>query len=245
MNILKLSKLKIRKTGRNSFGKIIAYHRGGGVRRKYRFLDFYRNFFGKFSIVRGIFYDPNRRAFIALICFRNGLLSYIISQYKLKLGDLIITDFFFKLNFLTNIGNRLLIENIPTGTFISCVQYQLNSFAKLARSAGSCCQVIRFLDNNLVILKLRSKKFLVISSRVFATIGIISNSVFKFFKLLKAGNLRRKGYRPIVRGVAMNPVDHPHGGGEGKSSPGRVSVSPWGFITKNHYRKLKKKKIKF
>lgn len=120
------------------------------------------------------------------------------------------------------------------------MQFNLNNFSKLSRSAGSCSQIIRFLENNLVILKLRSKKFLVLSSRVFGTLGVVSNAIGRFKILLKAGKVRNLGRRPIVRGVAMNPVDHPHGGGEGKTSGGRISVSPWGFLTKSHYRKKRK-----
>ena len=246
MKNLKIRKLifgYFNKKGRNSKGIIVSYHLGGGNKKRYRFLDFYRNFFGKVSIVRGIFFDCKKNYYISLVCFKNGLISYIPAVNKQRLNDILFIDFFLDKNFLFKFGNRSLLESLPTGTFINNVQIGLNSFSKIARAAGSCAQIIRFLSKNLVLLKLRSKKFLIISSRVFGTIGVMSGSFYKILNILKAGKSRNLGRRPIVRGVAMNPVDHPHGGGEGKTSGGRVSVSPWGVISKNFYnRKYKKKK---
>ena len=245
MKDLKIKKLifgYFNRKGRNNKGVIVSFHLGGGNKRRYRFLDFYRNFFGKISIIRGFFFDYRKRYYISLICFRNGLISYIPATNKQRINDVLFIDFFLNKDFFFKSGNRSLLEYLPTGTFVNNVQINLNSFSKIARSAGSCAQIIRFLGNNLVLLKLRSKKFVILSSRVFGTIGVMSGSFFKFLKILKAGKSRNLGKRPIVRGVAMNPVDHPHGGGEGKTSGGRVSVSPWGVISKSFYKKRRKKK---
>lgn len=247
MKNLKIKKFNFgffNKIGKNIKGRQVSFHIGGGNKKRYRFLDFYRNFFGKISIVRNYFYDFRKKYFICLICFKNGLLSYIPMANKLRLNSIITTNFFLKNSLIFNNGNRSLIENLPTGIFIHNIQLNLNSFSKISRAAGSCSQIIRFLENNMVIIKLRSKKFLVISSRVFGTIGIMSGGFFNTLKILKAGKNRNLGKRPIVRGVAMNPVDHPHGGGEGKTSGGRVSVSPWGFISKSFYKRKSKSKTK-
>lgn len=229
----KLSKGIKKNSGRNNYGKRTVRHHGGGHKKKYRIIDFKRNKFDIISIVKSIEYDPNRSSFIALINFIDGEKRYIISQNGLKIGDKIISS---KKNYIENkIGNSMCLKNIPLGTIVSCVEIKPGLGASIARSAGSFVQVMA-KEKNYVIIKLPSGETRRILNNCMATIGSISNNDHKLIKMSKAGQNRWKGIRPRTRGVAMNPVDHPMGGGEGKATGGyprsRKIIFSKGFKTR-------------
>jgi large subunit ribosomal protein L2 len=216
------------KSGRNNQGKITVRHQGGKAHKTlYRLIDFKRNDDNIPANVKTIEYDPNRSAYIALICYINGKYSYIIAPKGLKPGMKVISG----IDCPISIGNSLPLYSIPTGIFIHCIEMKPGKGAQLARSAGCYGQIMTH-EEKYTTIKLKSGFIIKILSDCKATIGEVSNSEHNLQVLGKAGAKRWRGIRPTVRGVAMNPVDHPHGGGEGKTSGGRHPVSPWGKKTK-------------
>ena len=213
--------------GRNNYGRITSRHRGGGAKHKYRIIDFYRNKMNTKATVERIEYDPNRTAHIALINYENNIKNYILCPQGLKKGDVIESGS----NIEIKIGNNLKLRDIPVGTSVHNVELTPGGGGKLARSAGASV-VLSGYDGDYAIIKLSSGETRKIRSDCSATIGVVSNPDQKNIKIGKAGRNRWRGKRPQTRGVAMNPVDHPHGGGEGKTSGGRSPVSPWGQSAK-------------
>jgi len=222
-----LSYGKISTGGRNNLGRITSRSIGAGHKNKYRVVDFHRKKDDLKAIVERIEYDPNRSAYLALIKYSDGVKNYILAPNKIKTGDEIISG----RNKEIEIGNCMPLSDIPAGTLIHNVELAPNGGGKLARSAGSFAQISGNIENYSVI-KLASGEMRKVISTARATIGSVSNSDHQNIKIGKAGRNRWKGKRPSVRGVAMNPVDHPHGGGEGKTSGGRSPVSPWGQSAK-------------
>ncbi len=215
----------VKKTaGRNSYGKITVRHHGGGAKRKYRIIDFKRNKTDMPAKVVAIEYDPNRSANIALVCYVDGTKSYIIHPEGLKVGDTVVSGATADIK----PGNTLPLENIPLGTLVHNVEMKPGKGGQLARSAGSSAQLMA-KENGFAQLRLGSGEVRMIPLNCRATIGTVGNSEHENIKLGKAGRKRWMGVRPTVRGVVMNPNDHPHGGGEGKSPVGMPSpVTPWG-----------------
>ncbi|MBR2280175.1 MAG: 50S ribosomal protein L2 [Ruminococcus sp.] len=211
-------------SGRNSYGRITVRHRGGGNRRKYRIIDFKRQKFGVEGKVATLEYDPNRSAFIALIEYTDGEKAYIVAPEGLKVGDTVVAgpDADIKP------GNALPLKNIPVGTFVHNVELYPGRGAQLARSAGNMAQLMA-KENGLALLRLPSSELRNVPEGCMATIGQVGNTDHENVKIGKAGRKRNMGWRPTVRGSVMNPNDHPHGGGEGKSPVGRPGpVTPWG-----------------
>ena len=220
----------LKKTGgRNNQGRISVRHRGGGHKRQYRIIDFKRNKPDVPGRVATIEYDPNRSARISLIVYRDGEKRYIIAPEGLKVGDSVVSGERVEIR----VGNTLPLQNIPVGTIVHCVELKPGKGAQLARSAGTSVQLAA-KEGNYAQLKLRSGELRLVRRECLATIGTVGNSDHANINLGKAGRRRWLGIRPTVRGVAMNPIDHPHGGGEGKSSGGRHPVSPWGVPTKGY-----------
>lgn len=227
--------------GRNSNGRITSRHRGGGHKRKYRVIDFHRQKFGISARVKTIEYDPNRTARIALIAYADGDRRYIIAPNGLKVGDTIING----PNVAPEIGNTLPLENIPLGTFIHNIELTPGKGGQLARSAGTNAQLVARTER-YVTVKLPSGEVRMVLGKCLATIGTTSNPDHFNITIGKAGRSRWLGRRPQTRGVAMNPIDHPMGGGEGKASGGHPR-SPWGLSAKGkktrNRRKLSSKYI--
>ena len=213
--------------GRNNYGRITSRNHGGGHKHKYRQVDFYRKKLDSIAEVERIEYDPNRSAHIALIKYKDGDFSYIICPQKLKKGDQVISSKKTELN----VGNCLELRNMPTDTLIHNIELKPGKGAQLCRSAGTYGQLIG-KDSEYAQVKLSSGEIRLVRVECRATIGMVSNPDKKNIKLGKAGRKRWLGIRPVVRGVAMNPVDHPHGGGEGRTSGGRNPVSRKGFSAK-------------
>tara|TARA_B000000609_G_scaffold147203_1_gene129915 strand:+ start:3800 stop:4636 length:837 start_codon:yes stop_codon:yes gene_type:complete len=213
--------------GRNNKGRVTARRRGGGHKRLYRMIDFKRNHFEIPAKVERIEYDPNRSAFIALLLYDDGKKSYILAPQRLAVGDTVVSGA--KADIKP--GNALPLANIPVGTIIHNVELKPGKGGQIARSAGTYVQLVG-RDQSYSILRLNSGEQRMTRSECMATIGAVSNPDNKNIKLAKAGRSRWLGRRPSVRGVAMNPIDHPHGGGEGKTSGGRHPVTPWGKPTK-------------
>mgnify|MGYP002560053118 FL=1 len=210
--------------GRNNQGKITVRHIGGGVRRKYRLIDFKRNKDGVIGNVASIEYDPNRSANIALINYMDGEKRYIIAPLNLKVGDKIESGATADIK----IGNALPLENIPVGTMVHNVELNPGAGAKLARSAGSGVQILG-KEGKYVIIRLKSSETRKVLGTCRATIGEVGNTDYELVSLGKAGRKRHMGIRPTVRGSVMNPNDHPHGGGEGRAPVGRAQpMTPWG-----------------
>lgn len=222
-SIKKLKKGKLKSGGRNNYGRITSYRKGGGNKLKYRFIDFKRSMFNEKGKVINIEYDPNRTVKIALILYESGILSYILCPKDLKIGDEIESSLV--KDFSYSSGDSGLIQNLRLGSLIHNIELKPGKGGQLMRSAGTFAKIIKREKNN-VIIKLTSGKLYSINGKCMATLGIISNDLHSNFKYYKAGQKRWKGIRPSVRGVAMNPVDHPHGGGEGKSQIGRAPVTP-------------------
>ena len=211
-------------SGRNSYGRITVRHRGGGNRRKYRIIDFKRQKFDVPATVKSLEYDPNRSAFIALVEYEDGVKSYIVAPNGLKVGDKVVAGETADIK----PGNALPLANIPTGTFIHNVELYPGKGAQLARAAGNMAQLMA-KENGLALLRLPSGELRNVPVNCMATIGQVSNTDHENVKIGKAGRKRNMGWRPTVRGSVMNPNDHPHGGGEGKSPIGRPGpVTPWG-----------------
>ena len=213
--------------GRNNLGRITSRSRGAGHKHKYREIDFYRKKDNLKAKVERIEYDPNRSAHVALIKYEDGVLSYILAPNKINIGDEIVSG----RNKEIKVGNCMPLSDIPAGTDIHNIELSPNQGGKMVRSAGSSAQ-ISGTDENYCIIKLNSGEVRKVINTARATIGSVSNTDHQNIKIGKAGRNRWKGRRPSVRGVAMNPVDHPHGGGEGKTSGGRSPVSPWGQSAK-------------
>jgi len=210
--------------GRNNQGKITVRHIGGGVRRKYRLIDFKRNKDGVIGTVASIEYDPNRSANIALVNYADGEKRYIIAPLNLKVGDKLESGE----NADIKIGNALPLDNIPVGTMVHNVELNPGAGAKIARSAGSSVQILG-KEGKYVILRLKSGETRKVLGTCRATVGEVGNTDYELVHLGKAGRKRHMGIRPTVRGSVMNPNDHPHGGGEGKAPVGRAQpMTPWG-----------------
>jgi len=227
---------KSRSGGRNNAGRITTRHVGGGHKQHYRIIDFKRNKDGVVGQVERVEYDPNRSANIALVCYRDGERRYIIAPKGLKAGDQVQSGQAAPIK----VGNTLPIRNIPVGSVIHCVEMKPGKGAQLARSAGTSVQLVA-REGQYATLRLRSGEMRKVPTDCRATIGEVSNSEHSLRSLGKAGANRWRGVRPTVRGVAMNPVDHPHGGGEGRTSGGRHPVTPWGVPTKGYKTRKNKR----
>ncbi len=222
--------------GRNNAGRITVRRRGGGHKRRFRIVDFRRNKLNIPAVVETIEYDPNRSANIALICYADGARAYIIAPQGLKVGQKIISSEKVEIE----IGNAAPIGTLPIGANVHNVELTLGRGGQLARSAGSFA-IITGRDGEYTIVKLPSGETRKIHSRCMATVGIVGNHEHELVTIGKAGRSRWLGKRPRVRGVVMNPVDHPHGGGEGKTSGGRHPVTPWGKPTRGKKTRNKRK----
>tara|TARA_B100000886_G_scaffold84512_3_gene55201 strand:- start:20200 stop:21039 length:840 start_codon:yes stop_codon:yes gene_type:complete len=222
--------------GRNNQGRITTRHIGGGHKRKYRIIDFKRDKDDINAKVERLEYDPNRNANIALLLYSDGERRYIIAPKSLKTGDSVISGE----DSAISVGNSLPLKNIPVGTQVHCIEMKPGKGAQIARSAGTVAQIAA-LEGEYATLKLKSGEMRKINSNCRATIGEVGNSEYNLQSYGKAGAKRWLGIRPTVRGVAMNPIDHPHGGGEGKTSGGRDPVSPWGTPTKGYKTRSNKR----
>ncbi len=227
---------QVNKGGRNNSGRITVRHQGGGHKQHYRLIDFKRDKDGVVGVVERIEYDPNRTAHIALVCYRDGERRYIIAPKGLKAGDEVRSG----QDAPVKIGNSLPLRNIPVGSVVHCIEMKPGKGAQLARSAGASAQLVA-REGRYATLRLRSSEMRKVLSDCRATLGEASNSDHNLRSLGKAGAKRWLGVRPTVRGVAMNPVDHPHGGGEGKTSGGRHPVTPWGVPTKGYKTRKNKR----
>jgi len=226
--------------GRNNLGRITSRHKGAGHKQRYREIDFYRKKDDMKANIERIEYDPNRSAYVALIKYEDGVMNYIIAPNNIKIGDEIVSG----RNKEIKTGNCMPLSDIPAGTNIHNIELSPNGGGKLVRSAGSSAQ-ISGIDENYCIIKLVSGEIRKVINTARATIGTVSNSDHQNIKIGKAGRNRWKGIRPQSRGVVMNPVDHPHGGGEGKTSGGRDPVSPWGQSAKGLKTRKNKRTNKF
>lgn len=215
--------------GRNNKGRITTRHRGGGHKRHYRVVDFRRNKDGITGKVERLEYDPNRSAHLALILYADGERRYILAPKRLAVGDIIHSGS----DSPIKVGNALPLKSIPVGSTIHCVEMKPGKGGQIARSAGASCQLVA-REGAYATLRLRSGEMRKVHVDCRATIGEVGHDEHNLRKLGKAGASRWRGVRPTVRGVAMNPVDHPHGGGEGRTSGGRHPVSPWGTPTKGY-----------
>ena len=222
--------------GRNNYGRITAFQRGGGHKRRYRLVDFKRRKFDMPATIERLEYDPNRTAFIALIKYEDGELAYILAPQRVKAGDVVVSGL------RTDIkpGNAAQLRNIPVGTVVHNVELKPGRGGQIARSAGSYCQIVG-RDGANVVLRMVSGELRQVRGECMATMGAVSNPDQQNINKGKAGRNRWLGRRPSVRGVAMNPIDHPHGGGEGRSSGGRHPVTPWGKPTKGRRTRNNKK----
>jgi len=235
-----LTKFNHRKRGRNNAGEITMWHRGGGHKRLYRTIDFKRRKFDVTATVERIEYDPNRTAFIALLRYEDGEQSYILAPQRLGVGDKVVSGE--KADIRP--GNAMPMKNIPVGTVIHNVEMKPGRGGQIARSAGTYVQLVG-RDAGYAQLRLSSGEMRMVRADCMATIGAVSNPDQQNVNIGKAGRTRWRGWRPVTRGVAMNPIDHPHGGGEGRTSGGRHPVSPWGQPTKGYKTRKNKKTDKF
>ncbi|MGI9379514.1 MAG: 50S ribosomal protein L2 [Methyloligellaceae bacterium] len=228
------------KGGRNNNGRITARRRGGGHKKAYRMVDFKRKKFDVPATVERLEYDPNRSAFIALVNYEDGERAYILAPQRLGIGDQVISGS----NVDVKPGNAMPLANTPIGTIVHNVEMKPGAGGKIARAAGTYVQLVG-RDAGYAILRLNSGETRMVRSECMATIGAVSNPDNANIKLGKAGRKRWMGKRPSVRGVAMNPVDHPHGGGEGRTSGGRHPVTPWGVPTKGKRTRSNRSTDKF
>jgi len=222
-----LVQVKSKTGGRNNAGRITSRHRGGGHKQHYRVVDFKRNKDGIPAVVERLDYDPNRTANLALLKYKDGERRYIVAPKGVKAGDELMSGSSAPIR----AGNAMALRNIPVGSVIHCVELKPGKGAQLVRSAGTSCQLVA-REGTYATLRLRSGEMRRVLAECRATLGEVGNSEHNLRSLGKAGAKRWRGVRPTVRGVAMNPVDHPHGGGEGKTSGGRHPVTPWGVPTK-------------
>jgi large subunit ribosomal protein L2 len=226
--------------GRNHHGRITVRHTGGGHKQHYRLVDFKRDKEGIAARVERVEYDPNRTAHIALLCYADGERRYIIAPKGIAIGDQLMAG----RDAPIKVGNTLPLRNIPIGTTVHCIEMKPGKKAQIARSAGASAQLIA-REQGYATLRLRSGEMRKVPADCRATIGEVGNSEHNLEKIGKAGAKRWLGIRPTVRGVAMNPVDHPHGGGEGRTSGGRHPVSPWGLPTKGYKTRNNKRTEQF
>ncbi len=231
-----LTEGKLSTGGRNSNGRVTVRFRGGGHKQAYRVVDFKRRRFDAPARVERIEYDPNRTAFIALVKYEDGELAYILAPQRLSQGDSVVAGEYVDVK----PGNAMPIGNIPIGTIIHNIEIKIGKGGQIARSAGTYAQIVG-RDQDYVILRLNSGEQRLVHGRCMATIGAVSNPDAMNTSIGKAGRKRWMGRRPHNRGVTMNPIDHPHGGGEGRTSGGSHPVTPWGFPTKG--KKTRKNKV--
>ena len=225
-----------RSTGRNNYGRVTTRHKGGGHKRLYRIIDFRRDKDGIAAKVERIEYDPNRSAHLALLLYADGERRYIIAPKGLVAGDSVVSG----RDAPIKNGNALPLRNIPVGTLIHAVELKPGKGAQIARAAGSSVQIVA-RDGTYATVRLRSGEMRKVHVECRATVGEVGREEHNLRKFGKAGAKRWRGIRPTVRGVAMNPVDHPHGGGEGKTSGGRHPVTPWGIKTKGYKTRRNKR----
>jgi len=230
---------KAKTGGRNNAGRITTRHVGGGHKQKYRIVDFRRDKDGIVAKVERLEYDPNRTANIALVLYADGERRYIIAPAKVAAGDTLVSGH----DAPIKTGNCLPLRNIPLGSTVHCVEMKPGKGAQIARSAGGSAQLVA-KEGNHATLRLKSGEMRKVLADCRATLGEVSNSEHSLRSLGKAGAKRWRGVRPTVRGVAMNPVDHPMGGGEGRTSGGRHPVSPWGVPTKGYKTRTNKRTSK-
>ena len=227
----------VRKTaGRNNQGRITTRHHGGGAKQRMRIIDFKRTKFDVEATVKDIAYDPTRSAYLALIEYADGKKSYILAPDGLKVGAKVMNG----PNAEATVGNCLPLVQIPLGLMVHAIELVPGEGAKIARSAGNSCQIMA-RDNGKVTLKMPSGEVRIFNGRCLATVGTVGNKDWDSISLGKAGRKRHMGIRPTVRGVAMNPVDHPMGGGEGRTSGGSHPRSPWGQLAKGGKTRAKRK----
>jgi large subunit ribosomal protein L2 len=226
--------------GRNNTGRITQRYRGGGHKRRYRMVDFRRTKDDVAATVERLEYDPNRTAFIALVRYEDGALSYILAPQRLKVGDKVVSGE--KVD--VKPGNAMPLRSIPIGTIVHNVEMKAGKGGQIARSAGTYVQLVG-RDAGYALLRLSSGEVRMVRAECRATIGAVSNPDHQNINYGKAGRMRWLGHRPSVRGVAMNPIDHPHGGGEGRTSGGRHPVTPWGKPTKGKKTRQNKATDKF
>ncbi|MDJ0656191.1 MAG: 50S ribosomal protein L2 [Xanthomonadales bacterium] len=227
---------KTKSGGRNNAGRITTRHRGGGHKQRYRNIDFKRRKDGIPAKVERIEHDPNRSAFIALLCYLDGERRYIVAPRGTQVGDTVQSG----RDAPIKTGNCLPLRNIPVGSTVHCIELKPGKGAQMARSAGASAQLVA-REGVYAMLRLRSGEMRRVPYDCRATLGEVSNAEHNLQKLGKAGAKRWRGVRPTVRGVAMNPVDHPHGGGEGRTSGGRHPVTPWGVPTKGYKTRKNKR----
>lgn len=227
---------KNNKSGRNNLGRVTVRHRGGGHKQHYRVVDFLRNKDGISAKVERIEYDPNRSANLALLCYTDGERRYIISPKGLAAGAQLMSG----VEAPIKPGNTLPLRNIPVGTTVHCVEMQPGKGAQMARAAGTSVQLLA-REGSYAQVRMRSGEIRKVHVDCRATIGEVGNEEHSLRSIGKAGAMRWRGVRPTVRGVAMNPIDHPHGGGEGKTAAGRHPVSPWGQLTKGYKTRKNKR----
>lgn len=225
--VKKLTEGLTKKAGRNNTGRVTARRRGGGHKRTYRIVDFKRRKFDVVGTVERLEYDPNRTAFIALITYEDGEQAYILAPQRLGVGDKVVAGE--KVD--VKPGNAMPLRSIPVGTIVHNVEMKPEKGGQMARSAGTYVQIVG-RDSGYALLRLASGEVRMVRGECMATVGAVSNPDQQNINIGKAGRNRWLGKRPSVRGVAMNPVDHPHGGGEGRTSGGRHPVTPWGKPTK-------------
>lgn len=236
----KLLRIKKSKAGRNNQGRITTRHHGGGVKQKYRLIDFKRNKLNIPAKVLTIEYDPNRTCNIALIVYKDGVKSYILAPVGLNVGDEIISSDSADIK----VGNAKFLKDIPVGTLVHNVELNPGAGGQIARSAGGYAQLMA-KEGEEALLRLPSGELRKVKSVCRASIGQVGNLEHENLNIGKAGKNRHRGIRPTVRGVAMNPVDHPLGGGEGRTSGGRHPVSPWGLPTRGYKTRKNKRTNKF
>ena len=235
-----LTEKKSKTGGRNNYGRITTRHIGGGHKQKYRIIDFKRNKDNIVAKVERIEYDPNRSAYIALLHYTDGEKRYIIAPKDLEAGMEVVSG----TSVPIKVGNALPLDNIPVGTVVHNVEMKPGKGGQIARAAGTSVRLVA-KEGVYATLRLRSGEMRKVPAKCRATLGTVSNSEHNLEKVGKAGASRWRGIRPTVRGVAMNPVDHPHGGGEGRTSGGRHPVTPWGVPTKGHKTRKNKRTDKF
>jgi large subunit ribosomal protein L2 len=226
--------------GRNNNGRITTRFRGGGHKKSFRIVDFKRRKFDAPAKVERLEYDPNRTAFIALVKYEDGELAYILAPQRIAVGDSVVAGEHVDVK----PGNAMPAGNIPVGTIVHNIELKIGKGGQIARSAGSYAQIVG-RDGEYVIVRLNSGEQRLVHGRCMATMGAVSNPDHMNTSMGKAGRTRWLGRRPHNRGVSMNPVDHPHGGGEGRTSGGRHPVSPWGFPTKGKKTRRNKSTTKF
>ncbi|OLA94747.1 MAG: 50S ribosomal protein L2 [Candidatus Melainabacteria bacterium LEY3_CP_29_8] len=225
-----------KKSGRNNTGRITCRHKGGGAKQSYRVIDFKRNKFDVPGKITTIEYDPNRNVRISLVIYADGEKRYILTPEKLNVGDMIMSG----PNAEVNVGNAMPLEMIPLGTMVHNIEMVAGNGGVMVRTAGAGAQVMA-KEGNYVTIKLPSSEMRMVRKECLATIGVLGNAEYKNMQIGKAGRKRHMGVKPTVRGVTMNPCDHPHGGGEGKTGPGGHPRTPWGKPALGYKTRNKKK----